>query len=267
MKRTLGIVVATLLLFSLAAPVFAADPLTCWFAPEWKSKADQARSIAKALSDQSGVAVRPRIATSYPELLAAFSIDQPQLVYVGSFVQAIISARKLGTALVQSINGQELYSGVLIYPKGGDPAAILAASPTEIAFALGASSGESSAKAATGGKAAIGLANHAATCGAVKAGRAKAGVVKDWWWEANKDRFPELDMYLIPGVSEIKNPDNVLTASKAVPAAVQAKITAAAMASKEAFGAPEMAPFDQARLAGPLELMKKGQIDPLTYSW
>ncbi len=267
MKKALGLIVAAMLVCSFAAPVFAADALTIWFSPGWKSKADKARNIAKELSAESGVAIRPRIAKSYPEVLAAFSTDKPQLVYVGSFVQAIIKARGLGTALVQNINGKDLYSGVLVYPKGADPAAILKNSPAEIAFARGASSGESSAKAATAGKAAIGVANHGATCGAVKAGKAKAGVVKNWWWAANKGKFPELDMYLMPGISVNQNPDNVLTASKAVPADIQAKITAAAVARKAAFGAPEMVPFDQSRLAAPLALMAKGKIDPMTYSW
>jgi ABC-type phosphate/phosphonate transport system substrate-binding protein len=267
MKRIIGLFVAAMLVCCFAAPVFSAEPLTCWFSPGWKSKAAKARTIAKALSEESGISVRPRIAKSYPEVLSAFSTDKPQLVYVGSFVQAIINARGLGTALVQNINGKELYSGVLVYPKGGDPEAILKNFPAQIAFARGASSGESSAKAATAGKAAIGVANHGATCGAVKADKAKAGVVKNWWWEANKGKFPELDMYLIPEISVNQNPDNVLTASKAVPADLQAKIAAAAIARKAAFGAPEMVPFDQSRLAAPLALMKKGKIDPLTYSW
>lgn len=72
-------------------------------------------------------------------------------------------------------------------------------------------------------------------------------------------------MYKIPEISVEKNPDNVLTASKSIPADIQAKITAAAIASNAAFGAPKMVPFDQARLAYPLEMMKKGNIDPKTY--
>ncbi len=110
-------------------------------------------------------------------------------------------------------------------------------------------------------------ADYGATCGAVKAGKAKAGVVKNWWWEANKNKFPMLAMYRIPGVSIEKNPDNVLTASKAIPAYLLKKIADAAIASKDAFGAPEMAPFDQSRLEFSLGLMKKGKIDPLAYNW
>jgi hypothetical protein len=136
-----------------------------------------------------------------------------------------------------------------------------------IAFARGASSGESSAKAATGGKAAMGVANHGAACGAVKAGKAKAGVVKNWWWEKNSKKFPTLSAYRIPGISIEKNPDNVLTASKAVPTELANKIAAAAIASRDVFGAPEMVEFDASRLDFSLSLMKKGKINPTTYSW
>jgi ABC-type phosphate/phosphonate transport system substrate-binding protein len=259
----------TLILLTIGAggSALAAETLTCWFPPGWKSKADAARTIAVALSEESGITVRPRIAKSYPEILEAFSTDKPNLVYVGSFVQAIIKARGLGTPLVQNINGKDLYCGVLVYPKGGDPAAILAASPDQIAFAVGASSGESSAKAATAGQASIGVVNHGATCGAVKVGKAKAGVVKNWWWDANHAKFPELAKYDIPGVSVNGNPDNVLTASNAVSAEMKAKIAAAAQARQDAFGSKNMAAFDSSRLEFPLDLMAKGKIDPNTYSW
>jgi ABC-type phosphate/phosphonate transport system substrate-binding protein len=270
MKRSSRIAVALVtaavfLLTPLAA--LAADTIFCWFPPSWGSKGSAARAITESLSTNSGLDVKPRIAKSYPEILAAFSSDKPSLVYVGSFVQAIINARKIGTPLVQNVNGKELYSGVLVYPKGGDPAAILKDSPDQIAFASGASSGESSAKAATGGKAAVAVKNHGAACKAVEAGKAKAAVVKNWWWDGNKDKFPNFEMYEIPGVSVTKNPDNVLTASKAVSAGDMKKLTDAAVASKDVFGAQEMAPFDAANLAFTLELMEKGKIDPLTYAW
>ena len=64
-----------------------------------------------------------------------------------------------------------------------------------------------------------------------------------------------------------KNPDNVLTASKAIPADLTKKIIDAAIASKGVFNAIEMVPFDITRIDFSLELMKKGKIDPLTYSW
>jgi ABC-type phosphate/phosphonate transport system substrate-binding protein len=268
MKKFLTTLLAMVFIFGLVQPLFAADTLTCWFPPGWKKKAPQAQAIAKALSVKAEMKIRPRIAKSYPEILRAFDSNDKSLVYVGSFVQSIIAARKLGTPLVQNVNGKELYSGVLITPKGADAKSILAKNPTQISFALGASSGESSAKAATGGKAAIGVANHAAAVGAIKAGRAKAAVVKNWWWKSRAKDYPQMAMHLIPGVSIERNPDNVLTASKAVPASVQNKIKAAALASSSAFGkGANMQPFDAGKLAFSLGLMQKGKIDPIKYSW
>ena len=171
------------------------------------------------------MSIRPSIAQSYPEILTAFSENKQNLVYVGSFVQVIIKVRGLGTPLVQAINGKEFYSGVLVYPKGQDPEAILHDFPEEIAFAVGASSGESSAKAATAGKASIRTPSHSYTCASIMAGKAKAGFVKNWWWDANHVKFPGLAMYKLPDISLEKNPDNVLTASKAVSAEVMNKIT------------------------------------------
>jgi ABC-type phosphate/phosphonate transport system substrate-binding protein len=266
-RKSLALLVAATL-FILPAALHAADgAITCWFPPGWKTKAAAAGAIAKSLSERSKLTIKPRIAESYPQILEAFSGDDPSLVFVGSFVQAIIAARGLGTPLAQSINGKELYSGIMVYPKGGDPEAILRDSPAEIAFTRGASSGESSAKAATAGKAAIGVKNHGAASQAVVAGKAKAAVVKNWWWESNKDKFPGLAVYEIPGVSIKKNPDNVLTASKAISNKLQAKITAAAISSQMVFGGKGMVKFDAATLNFSLELMKKGNIDPLTYSW
>ena len=246
----------------------AADPLVCWFPPGWKSKAVQAKQITDSLTSSSGISIRPRIAKSYPEILTAFSSDDANLVYVGSFVQAIIAARKLGTPLAQNVNGKELYSGILIYQEGQDPNAILKNNPNDIAFAKGASSGESSAKAATAGKASIGVANHGAAVNALKAGKAKAAVVKNWWWDSNGSKFTGMRAYDIPGVSEQKNPDNVLTASKAVPKDVAKKVQTAAIASSEAFGkGANMQSFDASTLSFSLGLMHKGKIDPLTYTW
>ncbi len=267
MRRILTTLVTMIFVFGLVQPLFAADTLTCWFPPSWKSKASQAQSIAKALST-ADVKVRPRIAKSYPEILKAFDSNNQNLVYVGSFVQAIIAARKLGTPLAQNVNGKELYSGILVTPKGADPKAIISKYPTKIAFAMGASSGESSAKAATGGKAVLGVANHGAAVNAIKAGRAKGAVVKNWWWEANSNKFPEMQSSLMPGVSIAQNPDNVLTASNAVPSSIQAKIKKAALANSPAFGkGANMQLFDSGKLAFSLGLMQKGKINPMTYSW
>ncbi|BBO69014.1 hypothetical protein DSCA_29440 [Desulfosarcina alkanivorans] len=267
MKKGILSLAVTILFFTQVSPSFAVESLTCWFPPGWKSKPGQAQNIVKALSEKSETTINPRIAKSYPEILRAFASGKPSLVYVGSFVQTIIHARDIGAPLVQNINGKEFYSGVLIYPKGQDPAAILNNFPEKIAFAAGASSGESTAKAATNGKASIKTPNHVASVGAVKSGRAKAGVVKNWWWEANNGRYPGLEMYAIPGISEQKNPDNVLTASKSVPADVQKKITDAALQSKALFGATEMVPFDTHNIEFSLDLMEKGKIDPMTYNW
>jgi hypothetical protein len=193
--------------------------------------------------------------------------SEPSLVFAGSFVQAIIRARDLGTPLVQAVNGKEMYGSWMIYPKGQDPAAILRDSPAEIAFAVGASSGESGAKAATGGKAAVAAPNHGAAVGAVKAGKARAAFVKSWWWESNSAKYPELEAHQVPGVSASGNPDNILTAGKSVPAEVQQKLAAAALGAKEGFAASEMTRFDAARLDFSLGLMKQGGIDPASYAW
>lgn len=262
MKRTIAMFLV--LAWFGASAAMAAD-LTCWFAPgTGEAKAQQ---ISKALGSNSGLSIEPRVAKSYPEILESLSSSKPQLVYVGSFVQAIIAARSLGTPLVQNANGKEMYSGILIYPAGQDPEAILRQHPTEIAYALGASSGESSAKAATGGKAAIGVSNHGEAVAALQSGKAKGAVVKDWWWLANESKYSGLKSYRMPGISLQKNPDNVLTASKAVPADVREKISLAAMANSAAFGEDSvMLPFES-DLSFSLELMKKGKIDPLTYSW
>lgn len=267
MKKVFAFTLAAVLMFSIMLTAAHAAEITCWFPPDWSSKSQQAQDITKALSDKTGLTITPKISKSYPEILHAFASSDQNLVYVGSFVQAIIKATGQGTALVQNIDGKDLYSGVLVYPKGENPEEIMKNSPSKIAFAKGASSGETAAKAATDGKASLPTPSHDETCSAVMSGRAKAGVVKNWWWDKNKDKYPTLDMYKMPGISINKNPDNVLTASKSIPADVQKKIAAAAIASKAAFGAPEMVHFDQSRLAFPLEMMKKGNIDPKNYTW
>ncbi len=255
------------LLLSLTSLAVSAEAINLWFPPDWKAKANDAQTIAETLAKGSGLPIQPRIAKNYGEILDAFTRNQPAAVYVGSFVQAILRARQLGTPLVQVVNGKELYAGVMVFPKGGDPVAILKTSPADIAFAVGASSGESAAKAATDGKATIAVPTHQAACGAVKAGKAKAAFVKNWWWDANQDKFPELAVYVVPGMSDAKNPDNILTVSKAVSPADAAKLKDAAMAAKAAFGATDMKPFDGSALDFSIGLMAKGKLDPLTYQW
>ena len=161
----------------------------------------------------------------------------------------------------------ELYAGIMIHKAGEDPQQILSASPAAVAYAIGASSGESAAKAATGGKASIGVASHGAAVEALVSGKAKAAVVKDSWWQSNQDKYKGLKSYDVPKVSEKKNPDNVLTASSEVPAVLADKIKAAALSSSAAFGKGSMKPFANAQLNFSLGLMMQGKIDPLSYKW
>lgn len=266
-KRLAVFGMAVALFLGMAGRCLAAGQVTLWFPPEWKTKADQAKQIADALGKGADVQVSPRLATSYPEIIQAFGNPGAEALYGGSFVTAILKARDLGVPLVQNVDGKEFYSGVMVYPKGENAEAILTGSPEQIAFAAAASSGESSAKAATGGKAAVATQNHGASCGAVKAGKAKAAFVKNFWWDSNKQNFPDFEMYKVPGISEEKNPDNVLTVSKDTPPDVAQKLAAAAKQAKEAFGSPNMADFDAAKLDFSLGLMQKGGIDPATYKW
>lgn len=263
-----SLVAVALFLCCVLSPLaaLAQDGVTMWFPPEWSAKTADAMKITQALS-ASGVAVSPRVAKSYPEILEAFASGKPALVFVGSFVQAVLVDRGLAIPLAQGVNGKEMYAGVMLFPKGQDAKAILEASPAEIAYAKGASSGESAAKAATQGKAAKSMPNHNAAAGAVKVGEAKGAFVKNWWWMDNKDKFPELDMAEIPGASEAKNPDNLVSASKSVPADALAKLTPAILGGAEAFGVKEMRAFDPANVQFSIELMKKGGLDPKTYAW
>ena len=234
--RTLALLVAT----TFANVTLAAEPIDLWFSPGWKAKAAKAKVITTALSEKSGLQIRPRIANSYPQILDTFATGEPALVYVGSFVQAVIRARDLGEGLVQAANGKEYYSGVLVYPQGQDPAAILTSSPTKIAYAVGASSGESSAKAATDGQ-----AGHPdqeprrhLRRGKGRQGQGRRGqeLVVGRQRQALSRNLP---CTRFRASRKPRNPDNVLSASKGVSAEVKAKITAAAKASKDVFGATE----------------------------
>lgn len=267
MKRLMVVGIVLTLLGLPVTQALASGGINCWFPPGWQGKTDQAEAITQALSSETGIKIEPRIAGSYPEILTAFSGDEKNLVYVGSFVQAIINARGLGTGLVQSQNGKELYSGVLIYPTGQDPEAILRDYPTEIAYAIGASSGESTAKAATKGQAQVARGSHAASCQAVLDGKAKAAAVKNWWWEANHEKYPGFSSYDIPAITFLGNPDNVLTASNAVPQAVREKLIVAAMKRQDVFNADKVQLFDNNKLRFSLWLMEQGKIDPLSYTW
>jgi ABC-type phosphate/phosphonate transport system substrate-binding protein len=265
MKRSIAVLFLLFWCLSIGTAL-AADVVTCWF-PPGKSM-DQAKAITFALSKESGVEVKPRIAINYPEILDAFESKEMNLVYAGSFAQAIIMARKIGTPLVQNADGNELYAGIMIHKIGQDPQAILASSPAAIAYAIGASSGESVAKAATAGKAAVGVNSHAAAMDALLAGKAQAAVVKDGWWQSNQSKYPGFKAYEIPKFSVKKNPDNILSASNGVPASLAEKFKAAAIKNPANFGPNAvMKPFAASNLNFSLGLMMQGKIDPLTYKW
>lgn len=260
-----GIVLALLL---SSVPAYAAGILL-YYPPEWKNDAPKAKEIAETLGQSSGLEIQPRIANSYPEIVDAFAKSEPTLVYVGSFVQALLHARGQSVPLLQAINGKELYTSVLIAPKsaGNDPVAIVKEAGADVAYAKGASSGESGAKAATEGAAAIAANNHSAAVNAVKAGKAKCAFVKNWWWEANKANFEDMEKFDFPGVSDHKNSDNVLSANKSVSAEDTAKIKAAALSNAKVFGVDSLAEFNPAALDPTLDLMKKAKIDPQNYTW
>ena len=262
----MGLLLTLLFAAGISASAYGAMTINLWFPPAWKSKNYQAKEIADRLSEKTGLQIRPRIAKGYPEILKAFGSDEPALMYAGSFVQAIVHERKLGKILLQNISGEEFYSGVMICPKEEEPNAILKATPEQIAFTIGASSGESSAKAATKGKASLGVASHTAAANAVKYGKAEAAFVKNWWWEKNREKFPELASHEIPGISLKKNPDYLLTASNLVSSDWADKIVAAG-SEHNIFGGLKTVPFDSELLGFSIGLMKKGKINPLTYEW
>jgi hypothetical protein len=71
----------------------------------------------------------------------------------------------------------------------------------------------------------------------------------------------------VPGISDAKNPDNVLTASKSLDAGLRNKLKAAALAAPAApaaFGAKSMAEFN-GDLSFTISLMRKAKIDPAAY--
>lgn len=264
-KPTTAIVIMMFTLFT-GAYAFAQD-VTLYCPPGFDPA--QAKVISDGLSEAAGIEIHPQIAKSYPEMVDAFGKNDPTLVYVGSFVQALLYARGSSTPLVQAVNGQEFYTAVLIAPAaaGSDPQALVKSAGAEVAFAKGASSGESGAKAATEGAANVSTNNHLAAVNAIQAGKAKCAFVKDLWWEANKSKFEDMQRLEYPGVSDHKNPDNVLTANKAIQPADAEKIKAAAMKNPKLFSAVSLSEFDPALLGPTLDLMKKAKIDPKEYSW
>lgn len=258
------------ILILTSALVYAAD-ITLYYPPEWKSKLPQAKAIAQALSTSSGLTIKPVIASSYPEIVSAFSQGKPMLVYVGSFLQALLYARELSVPIVQGIDGKELYSSVLISPAsaGTNPVKIVRDAGTAIAYAKGSSSGESGAKAASSGKAAIATNDHFSAVYEIKSGNAKCAFVKDWWWKANKnmDLLKGMQQLEYPGISELKNPDNILSANKVIASKDIAKIKAAAIANASIFQVKSFKDFTPELLGPSLTLMNKGNINPKNYVW
>ena len=270
MKRVrVSTAVLFIITFILLPLIALADEIVLYYPPEWRAKAPQARAISQALSESSGLQLRPVVATSYPEILQAFSGNKPVLVYVGSFLQAILHARGMSIPIAQGVDGKEFYASVLIAPAaaGTNPAQIVKAAGKAVAYAKGASSGESGAKAATEGAAAIATKDHYASVFSIMVGDAKCAFVKDWWWKINKDRFKDMVQLDYPGVSDQKNPDNILSANKAMSAADIKKIKAAVMKNAEAFQVKSFRDFDPALLEPTLTLMKKGKINPKQYTW
>lgn len=245
----------------------ASAPIDLWFPPSWEARQRQAATIAETLSEKSGVSIRARVAASHPEILEAFQSDAPAMVFAGSFIQTIIHQRRLGKVLLQSVNGREFYSGVMIYPAGENPEAILRDSPAAVAFAVAASSGESSAKAATNGKANIPADSHAAAAETVQSGKAKAAFVKNWWWEDHRGSFRGLSMKAIPEVSEMKNPDNLLSASNRVPPDAVSAVVQAALTEDRLFGGQKLVISKLSDLMFSIRLMDRAGIKPAAYAW
>src|SRR5208337_5170676 len=132
-RALIAIVMVTALLLPAPAKVFAAD-VALYYPPEWATKATEARAIAQVLSQSSELAIHPVVAQTYPEIIAAFTKNQPTLVYVGSFLQALLYARELSTPMLQGIDGKEFYTSVLVAPSsvGTNPVAIVKGAGTAV---------------------------------------------------------------------------------------------------------------------------------------
>ena len=270
MKKFLCKCVLTATIICLLFPsAVSAATINLYFPPEWAAKSKQTTAIADALSKSSGLVIQPVVARTYPEIISAFSKNQPTIVYVGSFLQAVLYARQLSTPIAQAIDGKEFYTSILIAPSsaGSDPVSIVKAAGPAVAFSKGSSSGESGAKAATGGLAAIPVNNHYAAAIAVSTGSAKCAFVKDWWWKANQGTFKGLTQFHYPGISDKKNPDNILSANKSIPLADLIKIKSAVKKNADVFQVQRFKEFDASLLEPSLTLMKKANIDPKTYAW
>ncbi|NWF93610.1 MAG: PhnD/SsuA/transferrin family substrate-binding protein [Syntrophaceae bacterium] len=268
MKRIIILFLFLLIFLSIPVVTSAAE-LTLYYPPDWAERAPKAKAIAEALSQSSGLTIQPRIAQSRPEIIEAFSQRKPALVFVGSFVQAMLFRRGLSVPIVQGVNGKEFYTSVLIAPSsaGTDPKTIVKNAGSAVAYAKGTSAGESAAKAATGGKAEIAMDNPTAAVNAVKTGRAKCAFVKKSWWEERRANFEGINHFDYPGVSEYRHPDLVLSANKAVSSEDLVRIKLAALKNANVFGVRFFREFDPSLLEPTIDLMKRGKIDPKTYTW
>ncbi|MBI5206538.1 MAG: PhnD/SsuA/transferrin family substrate-binding protein [Candidatus Firestonebacteria bacterium] len=245
------------------------EKIILYFPPDWQEHANNAKQITDNLSKNSGLNIQPLIAKSYHQIFDAFSEKNPVLVYIGSFVQAILYERKLSFPIAQGINGREFYTSVMLVQKqeSNDAVAIVKNAGVNIAYTKSASSGESGAKAASYGKANIGVISNTAAANAVKVGKAKAAFVKNWWWEDNKNQYPTLKKLDYPGVSDKKNPDNILSANMHVSFEDIGKISSALNKCRDYFKVDEFQKFDARFLTDTLTLMEKAKIDLVNYKW
>lgn len=267
MKRLVLGMAAVMVCLGFGVPAWAEPEVHLWFPAEWQTKTEATEKIAAHLSRKSGMKITPRVVRNYQELMAAFEDKSPELAYVGSMVSAVLWSRRLAQPLFQAMDGEQFYAGVMLYPKGQEPLAILKEYPEEIAYAMGTSAGELSAKVASEGKAGQAKASQGEAAKAVGEGKAKAAFVKDYWWEKHKAEFPGVESYRLPGISENRNPDHVLLTSFSVSPEVKAHFFDAAIHAPELFDALYIAPFDASSLDFTLSLMSKAKVDPLTYVW
>ena len=267
MKRFFLLLATISILFGTGSSVWAVSEINLYFPPKWKDQPEVAYKITAELSREVGINIIPQIADCYPEILTALTQKKPVLSYVGSMVQTIVWTRKLGTPLLQALDLKEYYGGVLIYPKSISPSAILKDYPAEIAYTVGATSGEICAKVATSGKASIAVTDQRTAVDTIKSGKAKAAFVKNTWWAENSNNYPEFTSYIVPGVSDFDNADNVLLVSNFVAPEIKTLILDATTKVPQIFNANLVIPFDSYSLIFTQKLMGKAGMDPLTYTW
>ncbi len=67
MKKIATLLIALMMVFGITITSYATETMNCWFPPGWKSKTRKAKAITDALSQNSGLTIKPRIAKSYPQ--------------------------------------------------------------------------------------------------------------------------------------------------------------------------------------------------------